>query len=153
MGREFGGEWIHMAESLHCSPQTRTTLIINYTPIQNEKLNKVEKKKTKPKSIPLHLGLNPNFLPNFFLPLSSPLTHLTLLQFWYLLSVSHTGHACSYLRPFAFDVLQSIALSSKLHIADFLSCVIHSSNVHSLGTSSLHTQTKMASLPGSPSIL
>ena len=143
---------IHMAESLHCSPQTRTTLIINYTPIQNEKLNKVgEKKKTK--SIPLHLGLNPNFLPNFFIPLSSPLSHPTLLQFWYLLSVSHTGHACSCLRAFAFDILQSIALSSKLHIADFLSYVIHSSNVHSLGTSSLHTQTKMASLPGSPSIL
>ena len=31
---------IHMAESLHCSPETITTLLIGYTPIQNNKLNK-----------------------------------------------------------------------------------------------------------------
>ena len=32
MGGEFGGEWIHicMAESLHCSPETITTLLISY---------------------------------------------------------------------------------------------------------------------------
>jgi len=39
MGGEFGGEWIHvcvyMADSLPCSPETITTLLIGYTPIQN----------------------------------------------------------------------------------------------------------------------
>ena len=39
MGGEFGGEWIHtctcMAESIHCSLETITTLLISYTPIQN----------------------------------------------------------------------------------------------------------------------
>ena len=39
MGGEFGGEWIHvyvcMAESLCCPPETITTLLISYTPIQN----------------------------------------------------------------------------------------------------------------------
>ena len=36
MGGEFGGEWIHlyvMAESLRCSPETNTTLLISCTPI------------------------------------------------------------------------------------------------------------------------
>ena len=28
---------IHRTESLHCSPETTTTLLIIYTPIQNEK--------------------------------------------------------------------------------------------------------------------
>ena len=32
---EFGGEWICMAESLHCSPETIITLLTGYTPIQN----------------------------------------------------------------------------------------------------------------------
>jgi len=40
MGGEFGGEWIHtrtcMAESIHCSLETITTLLIEYTPIQNK---------------------------------------------------------------------------------------------------------------------
>ena len=37
MGKEFG--YLDMsAESLHCSPETVTTLSINYTPIQNKKL-------------------------------------------------------------------------------------------------------------------
>ena len=31
---------IYMAESLHCSPETVTTLLIGYTPVQNEKLKK-----------------------------------------------------------------------------------------------------------------
>ena len=37
-GRGFGGEWtcIRTAESLHCSPETITTLLISYTPIQNK---------------------------------------------------------------------------------------------------------------------
>ena len=36
MGGELGGEWIHviyMTESLSCSPETITTLLIGYTPI------------------------------------------------------------------------------------------------------------------------
>ena len=42
MGGEFGEEWIHvyMAESLQRSSETITTLLIIYTPIQNEKLKK-----------------------------------------------------------------------------------------------------------------
>ena len=40
MGGHFGGEWIHvhicMAESLCCSPETITTLLIGYTTIQNK---------------------------------------------------------------------------------------------------------------------
>ena len=31
---------ICMAESLHCSPETITTLLIGYSPIQNKKLKK-----------------------------------------------------------------------------------------------------------------
>ena len=31
---------IFMAESLHCSPETITILLIDYTPIQNKKLKK-----------------------------------------------------------------------------------------------------------------
>jgi len=37
-----------MAESLHCSPETTTTLKIGYTPIKNKKF-KVWGKKTKQK--------------------------------------------------------------------------------------------------------
>jgi len=41
---EFGGEWIlsyiYIVESLHCSPETITTLLIGYNPIQNKKLKK-----------------------------------------------------------------------------------------------------------------
>ena len=39
MGGGFEGRMdtlIHMAESLHCSPVTITTLLIDYTPIQND---------------------------------------------------------------------------------------------------------------------
>ena len=37
MAGEFGGERIYIcvAESLHCSPETVTTLLIGYTPKQN----------------------------------------------------------------------------------------------------------------------
>ena len=35
---------ICMAEFLHCSPETITTLLIGYTPIQNQKLFKKENK-------------------------------------------------------------------------------------------------------------
>ena len=41
MGGEFGREWICvlicLAESLRCSPETITTLLIGYTPTQNKK--------------------------------------------------------------------------------------------------------------------
>ena len=43
MGGEFGGEWTDMcicvaeSESLCCSPETITTLLIGCTPIQNKK--------------------------------------------------------------------------------------------------------------------
>ena len=43
MGGEFGGEldtWIHMAESLHCSSEIITTLLISYAPVQNKKFKK-----------------------------------------------------------------------------------------------------------------
>ena len=40
MGGEFGGDWIHLyvwlSESLQCSTETLTTLLIGYTPIQNK---------------------------------------------------------------------------------------------------------------------
>ena len=39
--------YIYMAEFLHCSPETITTLLIDYTPIQNKKLNVWRKKKKK----------------------------------------------------------------------------------------------------------
>ena len=35
---------ICMAESICCSPRTITTLLIGYTPIQNEKFNNQKKK-------------------------------------------------------------------------------------------------------------
>ena len=51
MGGGFGenGTCMCMAESLHCSPETITTLLIDYTPIQNKKLNVWRKKKKKDK--------------------------------------------------------------------------------------------------------
>ena len=38
MGGELGGEWIRVcvAESLGGSPETTTTLLIGYTPVQNK---------------------------------------------------------------------------------------------------------------------
>ena len=45
-----------MAEALHCLPETITTLLISYTPIQNKKVlkkkmtSKMKKKKNKKKS-------------------------------------------------------------------------------------------------------
>ena len=47
MGGEYGGEGIHiyvMAESLPCSHETVTTLLISSTPIQNKMLPKKKKK-------------------------------------------------------------------------------------------------------------
>ena len=38
---------ICMAESLSCSPETITTLLIGYTPIQNKKFKRRKKKKTQ----------------------------------------------------------------------------------------------------------
>ena len=42
MGGGFGGEWIHVyvTEPLCCIPETVTTLLISYTPMQNKKLKK-----------------------------------------------------------------------------------------------------------------
>ena len=39
MRGEFGGEWIHVcvAEPLCCPPETMTTLLIGYVPMQNKK--------------------------------------------------------------------------------------------------------------------
>ena len=39
MEGEFGGEWIHVHVGLS-PPETITTLLISYTPIQNKKLKK-----------------------------------------------------------------------------------------------------------------
>ena len=36
-----------MAESLCCSPETITTLLISYTPLQNKKLNKTKHKQVQ----------------------------------------------------------------------------------------------------------
>ena len=47
-----------MAESLGCSPETLTTLLIGYTPVQNKKL---KKKKTKT----LKLKFPTNHMPEF----------------------------------------------------------------------------------------
>ena len=43
MGGGFGenGTCMCMAESLHCSPETITTWLIGYTPIQNKKFKKL----------------------------------------------------------------------------------------------------------------
>ena len=38
---------ICMAESLHCSPETMTTLLIGYTPKQNKKFKKIEGEKNE----------------------------------------------------------------------------------------------------------
>ena len=47
MGGEFGGGWIHLyvwlSESLQCSTETITTLLIGYIPIQNKNLKKKRK--------------------------------------------------------------------------------------------------------------
>jgi len=44
MGGKFGGEWIHvhvwLTYTLHCSPETITTLLTGYTPVQNKMLKK-----------------------------------------------------------------------------------------------------------------
>ena len=48
MGGEFAGERIHAYdESLHSSPETIMTLLISYTPIQNNKFKKKEKLKKR----------------------------------------------------------------------------------------------------------
>ena len=65
---------ICIAESLHCSPKTITTLLISYTPIQTTKLKKKKKKDmvTKaerwPEGINRELGINIHILVNMRLP-------------------------------------------------------------------------------------
>ena len=46
-GGEFGGEWVRVctAESLHCPPETITTLLIGCTPKQNKILKKERERK------------------------------------------------------------------------------------------------------------
>ena len=43
-GRGFGGGWMHvygwLTYTLHCSPDTITTLLTGYTPVQKEMLKK-----------------------------------------------------------------------------------------------------------------
>ena len=54
-GRELGGEWVHVCvwlESLCCPPETITTSLIGYTPVQDKKNFSLKylikwKKKTK----------------------------------------------------------------------------------------------------------
>ena len=42
MGGDFRENgYMYMAESLHCSPEMITTLLIGYTPIQNKKFRKI----------------------------------------------------------------------------------------------------------------
>ena len=57
MGGDFGGEWIHVyvAESLPCSPETVTTLLIGCTPIYSKKLKK--KKTSEGKKMEYHPSL------------------------------------------------------------------------------------------------
>ena len=45
MGGDFRGEQIRVCvvEPLHCSPETATTLLTGYTPIQNKKIKKRKK--------------------------------------------------------------------------------------------------------------
>ena len=48
MGGEFGEQWLHiyvyMPESLCCPPETITTLLTDYTTIQNKNLKNITKK-------------------------------------------------------------------------------------------------------------
>ena len=46
-----------MAESLFCSAKTITTLLISYTPKQNKKFKKIEKKILRCKSNKISTGL------------------------------------------------------------------------------------------------
>ena len=59
MGREFKGRMnmcTRVAESLCCSPETITTLLISYIPIQNLKKQKNRTKKNKKtKTLPIVL--------------------------------------------------------------------------------------------------
>ena len=54
MGGGFGGEWMHvygMSEFLCCSPETTTTLLIGYTPIQNKKFKVFKKQQQQQKVV------------------------------------------------------------------------------------------------------
>ena len=56
------GKRICMPESLYCAPEAITTLLIGYTPIQNEKLKKKKKKK-----LPFHSwDFNPVWITTIF---------------------------------------------------------------------------------------
>ena len=53
------GTCICVGESLCCLPETITTLLLSYAPIQNKKFNKLKK---KPKVNKLWYSLNINFM-------------------------------------------------------------------------------------------
>ena len=51
---------IYMVEFLHCSPETTTTLLTGYTPIQKKKFIKVGKIKNTIQRIVFVIGKNPD---------------------------------------------------------------------------------------------
>ena len=53
MGGSFGGEWIHVYVSLTlcCSPETTTTLLIKYNPIQIKKFKVWDEKVKNTKTL------------------------------------------------------------------------------------------------------
>ena len=63
-----GVEWIHntrMVEPLHCSPETITTLLSGYTPIQNKKLKSRNFNFLKVKKQELLLNFNSKYTSHF----------------------------------------------------------------------------------------
>ena len=61
---------IYMAESLRCSPENITTLLIGYTPIQNKNLKKRKKEPKIPNSL-IRKALKHNIIKPNFIPLCS----------------------------------------------------------------------------------
>ena len=121
-----------MAEFLHCSPETTTTLLIDYTPIQNkfQKKKKIRKERLKKCVLPTATQLDHfprSFMPrpptppqSIVVPLcscgnrqraggpgSAVHTHLPLPQPCFLQSCTHEGFPCS--------TLLLISVASLLH--------------------------------------
>ena len=74
MGGEFGGEWVHvyvwLAYTLHRSPETITTLLTGYTPVQNKIFKKnnnsiqiINTKKTRRIHLPVSEALVRSLVP------------------------------------------------------------------------------------------
>ena len=77
---------MYMAESLHCSPGTITTLLIGYTPIQNKKFPKkqksvpeIEQKKTLVNDVNTGIAFSPKVVARVLFSL--------------FISIAHTGHS------------------------------------------------------------